>query len=92
MATMSRSRNWFVSTGFNRVCLSVAIVLCLFTLQCDACSCQLSHPQMHYCDAHYAVVARIKAVKQDEYHTYYGVKILKQFKVSDLSICKVIEF
>lgn len=76
---MSRSRNWLTAG----ICISLVIILSCLTLRSDACSCQLSHPQMHYCDAHYAVVARIKTVKQDEYYTYYGVKILKQFKMSE---------
>ncbi|GFG34319.1 hypothetical protein Cfor_08945 [Coptotermes formosanus] len=49
----------------------------------SACSCMMSHPQTHYCQADFVIVARVKKVLEpDELSRVYKVKIKKDFKMT----------
>lgn len=79
MSVSLRCRSW-ITSGRAAICV---FLLCFLIIHCDACSCKLEHPQMHYCNAHFAVVARIKSVRHDDHHTSYGIKMIKQFKMNE---------
>lgn len=68
-------------------CLAAILLLAILdrpSAQALACSCELQHPQIHYCKADFAIIARVqKRVKgQDSYSTVYKLKIRKAYKLS----------
>lgn len=49
----------------------------------SACTCMMSHPQKHYCQADFVIVARVKKVLQpDAMSRVYKVNIKKEFKMT----------
>ncbi|XP_015511793.1 tissue inhibitor of metalloproteinase [Neodiprion pinetum] len=53
------------------------------SMKVEACSCQYSHPQTHFCQAEFVILARVmKHIPGDSYETAYRVKIHKKFKLS----------
>ncbi|XP_049866194.1 tissue inhibitor of metalloproteinase [Pectinophora gossypiella] len=49
----------------------------------DACSCQLQHPQTHFCNSDFVIVGRVqKLFRGNEFYDSYKVKIRNIFKAT----------
>lgn len=64
--------------------LSLAF-LCGSIIYCHACSCMFQHPQSHYCNSDFVILARVKKVQRvpSTYSNIYKVRIRKEFKISE---------
>lgn len=62
----------------------VAIVLlAIFANYVESCSCRSTHPQEHYCNADFVVLARIKKHRVNNDTIVYKIRIKKEYKMSE---------
>lgn len=68
-------------------CLLCALVTLLVLHSSESCTCQaMLHPQQHFCEDHYVIVARIRGVKNDNFTNYYRIKVNKVFKATEKAL------
>lgn len=67
--------------------LSLALLFGSITY-CHACSCLLGHPQEHYCQSDFVILARVKKEQlfPKTYSKVYKVRVRKEFKISEKGI------
>lgn len=62
------------------------IALALVAASCrlaDACTCQVTHPQTHFCNSDFVIVGRVqKTVRGKDFYDAYKVKIRNKYKAT----------
>ncbi|KAJ8667107.1 hypothetical protein QAD02_008769 [Eretmocerus hayati] len=66
--------------------LTVCFIALLAVEDAEACSCAYTHPQTHFCSAHFVLIVRVKERISLEHETAYKVKINRRFKLSNESL------
>ncbi|XP_066154092.1 metalloproteinase inhibitor 3 [Euwallacea fornicatus] len=64
--------------------LSLAVLVSSISY-CHGCSCMQAHPQEHYCNSDFVILARIKKeqIMESTASKVYKVRIRKEFKISE---------
>ncbi|KAJ8920166.1 hypothetical protein NQ315_011827 [Exocentrus adspersus] len=63
--------------------LATLATLCSILVYTDACSCMLSHPQQHYCNSDFVILARVKRERIHADSRIYKVRVRREYKISE---------
>ncbi|XP_018563421.1 tissue inhibitor of metalloproteinase [Anoplophora glabripennis] len=59
------------------------VFLCGVLVYTEACTCMPTHPQEHYCNSNFVILARVKRERIHNQTRFYKVRVRKQYKITE---------